>query len=68
MPDQGEMLSALILVVMALFIASGQPFAGRWRRTMRLAAMIAFALAVVAALIEVGWWLAASGSSAPILR
>ena len=62
MPDRGEMLSALILAVMALFVASGQPFAGRWRRTMRLAALLAFALAVAAALIEVGWWLATSGS------
>jgi hypothetical protein len=60
-PDQGEMLSALILAVMALFVASGQPQAGRWRRTLRLAALLAFALAVAAALIEVGWWLATSG-------
>jgi hypothetical protein len=50
-PDQGEMLSALILAVMALFVASGQP----------QAALLAFALAVAAALIEVGWWLATSG-------
>jgi hypothetical protein len=62
MPDRGEMLSALILVVMALFVASGRPFAGRWRRRLRLLALLAFALAAVAALIEVGWWLAASGS------
>ena len=57
MPGRGEMLSALILVVMALFVASGQPFAGRRRRLLRLLSLIVFGLAVGAALIEVAMWL-----------
>ncbi len=55
--DRQRVLSALVLVVMALFVASGAPGAGRWRRPLRLAAIIAFAVVLVLALGEVGaWW------------
>jgi hypothetical protein len=63
MPDQGEMLSALILLVMALFVASGQVPAGCWRQRLRLATLIAFALAIGAALFEIGQWLAGRSQS-----
>ena len=57
-PDRGEMLSALTLMVMALFVASGQVPPGHWRRRLRLLTLLSFALAVGAALYEIGRWLA----------
>jgi len=55
--DRQRLLSALILVVMALFVASGAPPASRWRRPMRLAAIAGFVIAVALALSEIVlWW------------
>ena len=52
-----RLLRALILIVMVLFIAGGIPGAGRWRRPLRLAAVVGFAVALVLALAEIGrWW------------
>jgi hypothetical protein len=54
--DRQRLLSALILVVMALFVSGGALFAGRWRRPLRLAAIIAFFTALAAALAEILFW------------
>jgi hypothetical protein len=56
-----RLLSALILVVMTLFVASGVPGAGRWRRPLRLAALAGFAVALLLALGAIARWLAAAG-------
>lgn len=68
MPDPGwggferqRLLAALMLLVVALFVASGWPPAVRWRRGLRAAAVVLFAAALVAALIEIGVWLARGG-------
>ena len=55
--DRQQLFSALILVVMALFVASGLPAAARWRRPLRLLAVIGFCVAVAAALAAIVlWW------------
>ena len=55
--DRQQLLSALLLVVMALFVSAAAPFGGRWRRTLRLAAIIGFGVAVALALVEINiWW------------
>lgn len=56
-----RLLSAMILIVMALFVASGAPSAGRWRAPLRLAAIVGFAVALVLALREIGLWWAGIG-------
>jgi hypothetical protein len=55
--DRQQLLSALILVVITLFVAAGAPFAARWRRELRLAAIVAFFIGVTAALLDIvfGW-------------
>jgi hypothetical protein len=55
--DRQQLLSALILVVMALFVSAGLPPAARWRRQLRLAAIVGFFIALAVALAEiVVWW------------
>jgi len=54
-----QLLLALVLLVTALFVASGYAPAARWRRPMRGAAIGLFVLAVIAALVEIVRWLAA---------
>lgn len=55
--DRQQMLSALMLLVMALFVSGGAPFAARWRRKLRLAAIAGFVLVAALALAEtVFWW------------
>jgi len=56
--DRQRLLAALTALVVVLFVGSGSPFAGRWRRPLRAAALVVFALALIAALAEIGWWLA----------
>jgi len=55
--DRQRLLSALILLVVALFVSGGAPFAARWRRQLRLAAIVGFVVAVAAALGEIAFWL-----------
>jgi len=55
--DRQRLLTALILAVMALFVSAGAPGAGRWRRQLRGAAIVGFAVAVALALVEIGLWL-----------
>jgi hypothetical protein len=54
--DRQRMLSALILVVITLFVFSGAPFGLRWRRELRLAAVIVFFIGLAAALVEILFW------------
>jgi hypothetical protein len=55
--DRQQMLGALVLLVMALFVSGGLPLAVRWRRHLRLAAIAGVVLAAVLALAEsVIWW------------
>jgi hypothetical protein len=60
-PLDQQLFAALTLAVMALFVASGYRPLGRWRRWLRLAALVLFALAVLAALVEIALWLGAAG-------
>ena len=56
--DRQRMISALILVVITLFVFSGAPFASRWRRELRVAAIVIFFIGLAAAVIGiVFWWL-----------
>ena len=52
--ERQQMFSALILLVIALFVAGGFPPAARWRRELRIAAIVAFCAALGWALIEIG--------------
>jgi cell division protein FtsW (lipid II flippase) len=56
-----QLLAAVVLLVMALFVSTGLPIARRWRRMLRITAIILFILAVVAVLVEIVRW--ASGSA-----
>jgi hypothetical protein len=55
--DRQRLLSALILLAIALFVAGGMPFAARWHRQFRLAAIIGFLAALVVAFVEIARWL-----------
>jgi hypothetical protein len=57
--ERQQMLSALILLVIALFVSGAFPPAARWRRELRVATIIAFTVAVLWALVEIGLWMAA---------
>jgi hypothetical protein len=60
--DRQRLFTAFILVVMALFVASGLPPAQRWRRQLRLAAIVGFLVALAAALAEIAlWWSGRAG-------
>jgi len=56
--ERHQALAALTMLVAALFVASGYPPAARWRRQLRGAAILAFLIALGAALVEVAIWLA----------
>ena len=55
--DRQRALAALILLVMALFVSAGTPYAARWRRQLRLAAIVGFVVALAVALGEIALWL-----------
>lgn len=59
--ERQRLYGALVLLVTALFLASGYAPAARWRRPLRAAAIAVFALAVVAALVEIALWLTDGG-------
>ena len=54
--ERQQMLAVLMFLVMALFVSSGYPPAARWRREIRIAAIVLFFVAVAIALIEIGMW------------
>jgi cell division protein FtsW (lipid II flippase) len=57
--NRQQMFAALIGLVTALFVMGGLP--GPWRRQLRIAAVVVFILALVAALVQIGLWLAEPG-------
>jgi hypothetical protein len=56
--DRERAMATLVLLASALFVASGMPYAARWRRRLRGAAIIGFLIALAFALAEIGIWLA----------
>jgi len=59
--DRQRLFSALLLLAMALFVSAGAPFAARWRRQIRFAAIAGFCIALAMALGEIAVWLIARG-------
>jgi cell division protein FtsW (lipid II flippase) len=57
--NRHQMLAALVGLVTALFVMGGLP--GRWRRQLRMAAIVFFFIAVAVALVQIGLWLAEPG-------
>jgi hypothetical protein len=59
--DRQRLLSALILVVMALFVSGAMPIGASWRRPLRRAAIIGFFIALAMVLGEIVFWLIRGG-------
>ena len=57
--NRQQLFAALIGLVTVLFVMGGLP--GPWRRQLRAAAIAVFILALGAALVEIGLWLAEPG-------
>jgi len=57
--NRHQMLAALVGLVTALFVMGGLP--GRWRRQLRMAAIVFFLVTVAAALVQIALWLAEPG-------
>jgi uncharacterized membrane protein YkgB len=57
--NRQQMFASLIGLVTVLFVMGGLP--GPWRRQLRIAAVVVFILALVAALVQIGLWLAEPG-------
>lgn len=55
--DRQRLFSALVLLVMALFLTAGYVPAGPWRRHLRRAAIAGFLVALAAALFHLAFWL-----------
>jgi hypothetical protein len=51
-------VAALIALVTALFVAAGAMPGWRWRRPLRAAAIIGFAIALAFVLVDIALWLA----------
>lgn len=60
-PARQQLFSALLLLVMALFVSAGLPLAPRWRRRLRVGTIAGIAILAVAVLFEIALWLAGSG-------
>jgi hypothetical protein len=57
--DKHQALAVLTLLVMALFVSAGYPPAARWRKPLKLGAIILLFVAVGLALAEIAaWWTA----------
>jgi hypothetical protein len=57
--ERQQMFSALMLLAIALFVSGAYPPAARWRRELRIAAIVAFCVALGWSLVEIGlWWMA----------
>jgi hypothetical protein len=59
--DRQRLFGSLMLVSLALFVSSGTAVPPSWRRWLRGGAVAIFALAVLAALVEVALWLRGAG-------
>ena len=55
--DRQRLLSAFVLLVMALFVSTAMPVGVRWRGPLRRAAIIGFFIAVALVLGEIVLWL-----------
>jgi len=60
--SEQQWLSALALMVVALFVSAGLPIAPRWQRRLRIAALGVFSVAAIAAIILTAIWLAGGSS------
>jgi hypothetical protein len=57
--EREQLFLALMLLVIALFVAGAYPPAARWRRELRITAIVAFCAALGWALVETAmWWMA----------
>ena len=56
--DRGQAIAALIALVTALFVAAGAMPGLRWRRQLRAATIIGFAVALAIVLVDIAIWLA----------
>jgi hypothetical protein len=56
--DRHRAIAALIALVTALFVAAGAMPGLRWRRPLRVAAIVGFAIAVAFVLVDIALWLA----------
>ncbi|MBV9829633.1 MAG: hypothetical protein JO001_28770 [Alphaproteobacteria bacterium] len=54
--EHQRLFSALLLLVMALFVGSGVISGEKWRQRLRLGAILCFIFAVLAALIDIARW------------
>ena len=55
-----QLFAALVLLIMALFVGSGYRQAGRWRRPLRIAAIVLFCLAALFAALQTAEWLSST--------
>jgi hypothetical protein len=55
--DRQRMFAVLLTLAIALFVSGNLPLAPRRRRQIAISAIAAFALALVAALVEIALWL-----------
>jgi len=60
--DRQQWFSALVLLVIALFVSAGLPLPPPWRRRFRVAAISLFAAALVVVLALIALWLVSSPS------
>lgn len=51
-----QWIPALVLMVVALFVAAGLPVAPQWRKGLMIAAIGAFLIALVVILLEIARW------------
>ena len=56
--DRGQAIAALIALVTAFVVAAGAMPGLRWRRQLRAAAIIGFAVALAIVLVDIAIWLA----------
>ena len=55
--ERQQLLAALMLLVMALFVARGYPPAARWRNHLRIGSIVLFCIAAGLVFIEIVLWL-----------
>jgi hypothetical protein len=56
--SEQQWIAALALMVAALFVSAGLPFAPQWRRRFRIAAIGVFIVSVVVVIVQIAHWLA----------
>jgi hypothetical protein len=56
-----QWIAALALLAMALIISAGLPIAPEWRKRLRTAAIAAFVLAMIVAVVHIARWAISGG-------